>query len=236
MKRFGLIFIIITLTLFSVASCAEAGGQFSEGIRFGIITKASAKGMFNKSCEGEMFIGNESTPYSYYVGSGDSRRKKTLNPWMFSGKVDFVSPAQEIMGEKCYITYEQAHFNTGANFDTDYRIKEIKPLKALPSQKEFKLQMKSGFKSDGVRIGYICKASQKGMLVNSWEIILQEGLAGGKFIEMTITDKAMYDYAKECVMSGARVKVKYIDEGILGNMNMSNDTRYRITSIKIIGQ
>lgn len=229
--------IIILFVLMFCLLPLTASADFSRGVRFGVITKASVSGYIKKSLECDMLIGVDSMPYQVVSRSTDSKGRtsesvRTVNPWKFSGDVTFKDVVDEVAGELVYVEYNQEYINTGMVYNTDYRILDIgRILDPFPGKDAFDSDFGKAGKSDGFRIGYIVKASQKGLLVDSWEVTIQEGSGGNKFIDMSVTDKALYDFIYKCVKTGAKVKILYKDLGVLNILDPLKDTRYRVIGV-----
>lgn len=202
--------------------------EFSNGVKFGTITKASVSGYFNKSLECTMLLGVDSTPF--YIKTQDGER--SVNPWHFSGDLVYKDSVNEIAGENAYVEYEQVYFNTGTKYSTEYKIVAVgRTLSPFPEKQCIIEEDGISGKSDGFRIGYIVKASRKGTLVNSWEITLQEGNSGNKFFDMSVDNEKLYEFIFNCVKSGQKVKVLYKDLGVLNFLDPLKDTRYRIVGV-----
>lgn len=83
LKSVMVIIMATTLPLTSTFA-AGLGGEFSHGYRLGQVTKFSVKGIVNKSGEGQMLIGRESTPFCFPADK-ETGAQKCLNPWEILG-------------------------------------------------------------------------------------------------------------------------------------------------------
>lgn len=203
-------------------------GTFSEGYRMGQLSKFSVKGLFKKSGEGTMMLGADSTPFSIRVSDDEV---KTLNPWHFSSDVVDSAKFTPFIGEYVWIRYNQASVGS-VLYDTTYMGQEIAPVTRKPASACSIPPVKGGVQySGGSRVGRIVKTSYKGTFsgVKTWEVILQEGNSGNKFVEMSITDEGLYNCSVEWLKSGMQVKVDYVQIAFALSWNK---TDYRIHAIK----
>lgn len=207
---------------------AGFGGTFSDGYRMGQLSKFSVKGLMMKSGEGQLLLGRESTPYQVTYKCGESTCKKTINPWYFSADPSQASQINPHAGEYVVIHYNQARIKSPA-YDTDYMVADISPV-----TREFNLtcvdKAASGSKSKGFRIGRIVKASRKGQISKTYEIMIQVGNAGNQFKHMSIESPETYECAVEALKSAKKVKIHY-KEAYLHNP-FGQDTGYNVLKIE----
>jgi len=215
--------------LIPVIAQADGVGTFSTGYRMGNLTKFSVKGLVFKSGEGQMLMGRQSSVYQIRDSKG---RKITINPWYFSSTDKTIQEqlAQHV-GEYVVLKYKQSHIKM-PNVDTDYEITEVsKPTRKFDEVCVAKKYHK-GMKSGGSRVGRIVKASSKGALFNSYELIIQLGDAGNQFKNMSISkDKELFNCAVRALKSARPVKVTYSQSLI--NLDIINrNTSYDIIKIE----
>ena len=84
-------------------------------------------------------------------------------------------------------------------------------------------------RSDGERVGYLTKVSDRGNLIKTYEVILQLGNAGNQFLAMSILDNDIYKCAQAFLQSGMRVRVNY-KQSLIRNPT-TRDTTYDIVGI-----
>ena len=215
---------ILILTTMILVSCSAFAG-YSEGYRMGTIDKVSRKGLINKSVEGQMLMGREGTPYS--KGSGEG--KEIVNPWYFSAEDRMFSAINDSSGY-VFVKYEQVHLNLGLSYDTEYLVKEITPVtRKMPTKCNIKTDG-VGIKSKGKRSGRIVKATNKGTVIKTFEILIQVGNSGNQFKHMSINDKNLYDCAVEVLQSGKKVDVYYTESHINTSFR---ETSYTVTKISV---
>lgn len=225
---------IVCMFVMSMNASAAGLGDYSNGWRMGQLTKFSVKGFVNKSGEGQMLMGSESTPY--IISSTDEKgntTKKTINPWYFSSSNSSKwKPLNDSVGEYVSIRYQQSHIRNPIAADTDYEVMEVHPIqKPLTKTCEAKKYIK-GSKSLGKRVGRIVKASTKGTFVNSYEVMIQQGNSGNQFKNMSISeDTALYNCALEFLKAGQKVKL-YYDESLINIEILSRNTSYDIVKIE----
>lgn len=217
-----------------VETSAQGGaglGTFSVGYRVGMITKFSVKGLMSKTGEGQMLMGRESTPYvvTYSCGDGDTCRK-TINPWYFSMQQQDAHLMQPYAGEYVWTQYNQAQVKSPL-YDTDYLITQIGKIDRVTPVRACVDKTASGAKSEGVRVGRIVKASMKGHMSKTGEIMIQVGNAGNQFKNMSVT-KEMYDCAVTALKSAKKVKVHYAQSWFRNPF--ASDTTYAVTKIEPI--
>ncbi len=92
----------------------------------------------------------------------------------------------------------------------------------------------NGSKSAGERVGRIVKASNKGTVSKSWEIMIQIGNSGNQFKNMSISDdEALYNCAVRYLKAGQKVKIGYDESHV--NLNVfGRDTNYDLIKIEPI--
>lgn len=225
---------ILVLGGFVFGSSDGCYGVYSEGYRMGKLDKASVKGLVN-SCEAQLLLGRESTPYVKTTGSGDDKTQTTINPWYFSGSEDGCEELMGYGGKYVWIRYEQYRSTNVFTRDTDYNWREVQPVtKRAPSKSSYATAEPKGWKSDGYRFGRIVKASYKGNVFGTWEIMLQVGDSGAQFKNMSITDEDMYNYALEVLKAGVPVKISY-NESFIRNP-AARDTTYQVWRIEVVGK
>ncbi|NVN93466.1 MAG: hypothetical protein HXX11_23115, partial [Desulfuromonadales bacterium] len=213
------------LCLLVAQSAFALMGDFSVGYRMGNLTKLSTKGII-KSGEGQLLLGNESSPYTNKAG-------KAINPWYFSASKKDVNEFQALTGEYVVVEYEQARVKNPMK-DTDYTAKKIYPVtRTLPSPQVCQSSKVSGMKSDGVRAGRIVKASLKGNVINTWEIEVQMGDGGNQFKNMSVSEKHMFDCAVAYLKSGKKAKI-YYKESFIKNP-LEQNTNYDVYKIEPVG-
>lgn len=217
-----------------VETSADGGaglGTYSVGYRVGMISKFSVKGLMNKTGEGQMLMGRESTPYivTYKCGDGDTCRK-TINPWYFSMDKKDSHLMKPFAGEYVWVQYNQAQVKSPM-FDTDYLITQIGNIKRDTQLKTCVDPNVDGSKSEGVRVGRIVKASMKGVMSKTGEVMVQLGNAGNQFKNMSVTD-TMYDCAVTALKSAKKVKVHYVQSWFRNPF--SSDTTYAVSKIEAI--
>ena len=210
---------------------AYAGmGVYSEGYRMGQVTKFSVKGWATKSGEGQMLMGREGTPYAIHSTDSDGHTtKKVINPWYFSANVNKKNAINEFAGEYAWIRYEQAQIKNPLAYDTDYMVKEIAGPTRTEMTRPCNDPSASGSRSEGFRVGRIVKASSKGHLSKSFEIIIQVGNSGNQFKNMSISSPALYNCAVGVLKSGKKVKVEYVESHF--HNPLGSDTSYSVKSI-----
>lgn len=233
MKKFVWSVIAFGFLLFGCCGNSNAGGlgEYSTGYRMGQLTKFSVKGMMFKSGEGQMLMGADSTPYQISDGDGGM---KTINPWYFSSTDKSVHPLlEQKIGEYVVISYNESHVKM-PNVDTAYEVTMVEEISAPLDRVCVASNITKGSNSDGERVGRIVKASAKGMAVDSYEIMFQQGNAGAQFKNMSISkDKDLFDCAVAYLKAGQRVKITY-NESIINLNIFGRDTNYDIVRIEPI--
>ena len=234
MKRalsIGVFFLVMVLA--SGIAMAGGVGNYSNGYRMGQLTKFSVKGMMFKSGEGQMLVGSESTPYVKTSKDSDGNVvKKTINPWYFSSTdKQMWEKLQNSVGDYVVIEYQQSHIK-GLDVDTDYEVKDVYGITEPLSETCMARSYTSGSKSEGTRVGRIVKASEKGTIANSYEIMMQMGNSGNQFKNLSISeDQQLYDCAVRYLKAGQKVKIHYDESHI--NMNvMGRETNYDIVKLE----
>lgn len=237
MKKVIISFLVLGLLGFT-GSYAAGFGEYSHGFRMGELTKFSVKGFVFKSGEGQMLVGSESSPLVITETDSDGNtKKKVINPWYFSVSPDNMGKMKNKMmselGNYVVIEYKQSHVKS-PKVDTDYEpvavLSITKPINKVCVAKKFD----SGSNSEGVRVGRIVKASNKGRISNSYEITIQMGNSGNQFKNMSISeDDKLYECAIEYLKAGQKVKI-YYDESFFNLNRMNRNTKYDIVKIEPI--
>lgn len=230
MKRITLV--VFILAMFVPVMCfAEGMGEYSHGYRMGQLTKFSIKGLMMKSGEGQMLMGSESTPYTQTTGEGEDEETKEVNPWRFSStNTDIQNKLTANIGEYVVLEYSQARIKS-PGMDTEYEIKDVLPIAEPIQDVCVATSYDKGSKSAGSRVGRIVKASNRGTMFKSHEILIQQGNSGSQFKNMSISnDDALYDCAIKYLMAGQKVKITYSESFV--TFGVSRDTHYDITKIE----
>ena len=216
--------IAITLIGLSATAMADGMGTYSTGYRFGELTKFGIKGIFLKSGEGQMMLGNNSAVITPTEESAFS------NPWRFSSTSAITQKElKNTMGGFVTLKYEQAHVKF-PNVDTDYDIKKVIPIQPPITKACTTEDYNPGIKSNTTRVGRIVKASTKGIGFNSYELIMQMGNAGNQFKHLSVTVPSIYSCAVQFLKAGQKVKVEYSES--LVNMDLiGRETPYDVISI-----
>ncbi len=226
---------VVILSLMILTHTMEAHADYSNGWRFGEIIKLSEKGWVNKSFEGQMMMGANSTPWAIITPDGDGGHTETLkNPWAFS--ITDQAIANQVnakLGDYAVLKYTQSHIHNPLATDTDYDIVEVHNIAEPRTEVCVAESYESGMKSKGIRVGRITKASRKGTIIDSFEIIVQVGDAGNNFHELSISkDEKLYQCAINYLKAGQKVKVHYSQSFI--NLGISNDSSYDVVKIEPI--
>ena len=197
---------------------ADTGGvgDYSDGYRMGLLSKYSVKGWVNKSGEGELLMGQDSSVA--YEGTGDSR--KMINPWEFSSDSAMASKIMPYAGQYVVIHYHQYMLNNPLKRDTDYEAVEIAPVDTASKPKAACVNdAAAGKNSAGFRMARIVKASFKGLANKSYEIKVQMGGSGNEFYDMSVSNQAMFDCATQWLKSGGKVKIYYTQSFLFNPLN-----------------
>ncbi len=201
---------------------------YSDGWRMGMLSKVSLRGnpLF-KSVEGELLMGSDSS--ATVVKEGD--QILFANPWEFSAARSQLPELQQISGKTVAIHYRQLKLQlTRINGDTDYRVTEVKAVDPAAAPQGCGVESSArSTRSDGERIGYLTKVSDRGNLIKTYEVILQLGNAGNQFLAMSVLDNDIYKCALEFLKSGMRVRVNY-KQSLIRNP-AARDTTYDIVGI-----
>lgn len=229
-KIFVLAMVVVGVTIL-VMQDAKAMGTYSEGYRMGQLTKYSVKGMVFKSGEGQLLMGSESTVYQITDSEGN---KKMINPWYFSVVDDKMkAKLKKEIGNYLVLEYHQARVKS-PKLETEYTIVNVEKIGLALTKTCSAKEFTDGSKSEGTRVGRIVKASRKGTMSKSWEIIIQQGNSGNQFKAMSISDdEELYDCAVEFLKAGQKVKMTY-DESHLNLNVFGRDTNYDLVKIEPI--
>lgn len=208
---------------------ADGVGTYSEGYEMGLMSKYSEKGHVLKSGEGELYMGNASSTVVEESGSGDDKTKKQINPRLFSTDAENVNTYKPFEGKYVLIHYKQ-HRIKGVVYETEYVPIDIKEVDKTLQMKPYETTNASGNYSQGDRTGRIVKASRKGTIVKSYEIILQAGNEGNTFLNMSVEDEGLYNALIPYMQSGSVCKVFYKQKGMRNAI--TEDTPYEIYRIE----
>ena len=179
-------------------------------------------------------MGRESVPYIKTWTDTDGKvHRKVINPWYFSSTNKKLWPKiNAYKGQYVIMEYKQAHIKL-PNVDTDYEILNIEPIHEKLNKVCRAKNYIKGSKSEGFRVGRIVKASSKGTLVNSYEIMLQVGNSGSQFKNLSITDPDLFKCAVDYLKAGQKVTITY-SESIINLNLLSRETKYDVISIEPI--
>lgn len=207
-------------------SNAPGAGDYSEGYRMGLMSKFSVKGLINKSGEGELLLGQDSS--IAYRGSGDSRTQ--INPWKFSADPAKAGAAEAHAGEYVVIKYHQSTFRNPLTRSTSYELMELARVDTSSKPKTVCEADGRGSRSEGFRVARIVKASSKGVATKSYEVTLQVGGTGNEFLDMGAPTEAMYECVVRWLKSGGKAKVWY-SQSFFHNP-LTRSTSYDIVKIE----
>ncbi len=226
------IMVVFTVAV-SVNVYGEGYGTYSKGVRVGRVEKFGMKGFINKSGEGYMTLGINSS--NAYIRIGDSK-KKLVNPWYFSihkRKEDLIKKLEESQGSYRVIGYNQARVKSGLTGDTEYEVTSVDEIQAKVEKPCVAADYIKGSKSNSSIVGRIVKASTKGTIAGTNEIMMQVGDSGDNFKELSITGDDMMSCVMDYVMAGQRVKVSY-SESVFNMRVFSRNTAYDIVKVEPI--
>ncbi|WP_051261468.1 hypothetical protein [Desulfovibrio inopinatus] len=231
-------FLIGLCLLVTSATPALSVGKYSEGYRMGLLSKYSDKGYLIKTGEGEIMLGRDSSAATESFTDKEGKTiDATINPWRFSASRSKSDEIMKYVGEYVWVKYREEMINMSFK-DTDYRLQEIDFVtRKDPNPLSYEIKKPSGFlaKSEGMRAGRIVKASRKGNLIKTWEVIVQLGNAGNQFVPMSISDESLFNYAIQCLKSGRLVKVFYVDKGVAAKIFVNmEDTPYRVYKLEVV--
>ncbi|MFA6028421.1 MAG: hypothetical protein WC969_01070 [Elusimicrobiota bacterium] len=201
-------------------------GSYSDGYRMGVLSKFSVKGMFKKSGEGELLLGQDSSVA--YDGTGDDR--KMINPWAFSSDESQAPDIQKYRGQFVVVKYHQVQIPDFTQRETDYNLVEIAPVDTTAKPKTACESDVKGRDSEGFRVARIVKASYKGLNKKSYEIMLQVGGSGNEFQEMSVSSEEMYQCALSWLKSGGKATVWYRESFFFNPLE--RNTGYDIAKIE----
>lgn len=222
-KRY--LFLLATAALVAGAyGLTFAFGNYSTGARAGDLVKYSSKGMVFKTGEGELQLGRDSGR-----AAADTTRSNEENPWRFSSSGSVYADSQHLIGQPVVIDYRQPYLTFHTFGDTEYRVKAIAPLDRTTPSACGKADG-SGWKSSGVRIGRVVKASTKGLLLKTHEVAVQVGDSGNQFIDMSVPDAAIFDCAMAFLRSGQKARIAYREDFIKNPL--AQDTTYAVLAIQ----
>lgn len=228
--NFFVALMLVFITSFLITSKVYSS-DYSEGYRMGRLNKFSLKGNFVKSGEGELSMGREGSFYEKCSGSGKERNCKRINPWKFSTEPTGVSKVNPFSGKYVVIQYRQVRLNNPLKYSTDYRVKDIYPVnKSIRLGKGYVGSVPGGTKSEGFRTGRVVKASSKGHISKTYEIIIQIGNSGNQYKHMSTKDPKLFEFAIKTLKSAKQVKLLYTERGLL-QFSM-DDTKYQLYGIE----
>ncbi len=214
----------------SVGFFAWAGLTYSEGWRMGRLTKFSARSSWRRlylfaTGEGELMLGSDSSEAAWIGADGQG----ASNPWIFSASRPFYDSNHALLGRLVCVRYRQImHRVTAFGGDTDYRADEIVPV--LDAPVGVCAAEGRGARSAGERVGRIVKVARKGSVAKSWELTLQEGVAGNRFTEMSILADDMAACATAYLRAGRLAVVGYRESIVRNPLN--RDTNYDIVHLR----
>ena len=223
--------------------------DFSIGYRLGTLTKISHRGRGVSTGEATMLLGNDSGfvlipkkfdpkadghPLTNFAEGMKIDDFEKISPWQFSVAAKDENFLDSMMGsDPVVVQYAQKRIKNLLN-DTDYVFFNAFRTKGMPFKpSSFQVEQKNIYDySNGVRFGRFAKVSYKGKALKSWEVQIQEGLAGDKFHLMTIQSTALAKYAILTMVSGLPAKIYYRQAGML-EARVDSDTDYDVVRIEL---
>ena len=134
----------------------------------------------------------------------------------------------QFAGQYVVVKYRQDFFNTGLSQKTAYNIQTIEPISQQNKPVVCSDPKATGAKSEGFRVGRIVKASTKGTMAKSYEIMIQVGNSGNLYFPVSALSKEMYECAITNLKSAKQVKIFYAKSWV----TFLQDTNYAITRIE----
>ena len=226
-------FVAVCIVLVATSVMAGGLGTYSQGYRMGQLTKFSVKGLVFKSGEGQLLMGSESTPLVITNRDNDGNTtRKIVNPWYFSASdKKMQKKIDQNLGEYVVLKYHQSRVKS-PKVSTPYEIVSVDSISGAIKDICIAQSITKGSKSKGKRVGRIVKASNKGHLAKSWEIMVQQGNSGNQFKNMSISkDEKLFKCAVRYLKAGQKVKITYNESHI--NMNLlGRNTSYDVIRIE----
>lgn len=217
-------------------------GVYSTGYRMGMLSKFSPDKGWISSGEGQMLMGSESSPYIQKISDGNKGKtiEKMINPWYFSSAdKKMIKKLTEYTGQYVVLEYVQGRVKS-PKVDTEYEITGISEITPPLTESCYAVSYNKGMRSeDAVRTGRIVKASTKGTLAKSWEILMQQGESGNQFKSMSISDDVnLFNCAVAFLKAGQKVKITYSESFTNVSGMFDRDTNIDIVSIEplVVGQ
>jgi len=227
---------IVLISAFIGVICATCSAKadmntYAEGYRMGQLSKYSTKGWINKTGEGEILLGAESTPLVVEKVDSDGKTTSEIkNPWMFSTSTEVFNANQNMIGEYVVVPYREKLVHSGFSGDTSNVVEQF--IKVDPSvfpENGCVNANATGSKSTGTRVGRLVKVADQGGINTTFEITMQIGNAGNQFIDMSITDETMFECAKQVLKSGQKIKLEYVQSLFRNPLNQ--ETTYDVLTI-----
>ena len=231
------IFVVLAVVvILSAAFIGQAGavGTYSEGYRMGLLSDFKISFVMRNG-EGQLQLGKESSPLTAdYKTSDGVVVPKSTTPWHFSTTSKMAKIVEPYLGKYVWVKYQQHRINASTR-ETDYEITEIGEVtRELPSPVSYEVGKSWSLKSGGnSKAGRIVKASIKGTLIGTWEIMIQVGEAGNQFKMLSVSDEAVYNGAVNYLKSGKMAIINYVDQGMLKvNFNDTGNVVWKIGPVK----
>jgi hypothetical protein len=220
-------------------------GVFSDGYRMGMLSAFSVNGVINKSGEGELMLGKDSS-LAYidvpdpFAESDDSKqktgndaedekpkmKKEQINPWKFSSDPDFGKEIMKLNGR--YVVVHYVHYRVGSfKRDTEYDATEVTPVDKQADPKVCENDKAVGHMSPVSRAGRIVRASYTGSIIKTYELTMQIGDAGSQFFQVSTLSEDIYNCAIAWLKSGKQVNLTY-------KQSMFGNTIHRNTTLDVV--
>lgn len=195
----------------------------------GMLNKISTKWFVFKSVEAELYMWNGSSLVTTDTLDWDNLVTTQINPRRFSMDPDQKSMFDNLEGQFIFMEYKQFRFKGFAR-DTDYEPVMAQLVDANIELVAYESDDANGAFSEGTRVWRVVKASKKGQINKSYEIIFQVGKEWSSFIEMSLDDPALFEVMLTYMKSGKLAKVSY-KQKLIRNI-ITEDTDYEIYKIE----
>ncbi len=188
------------------------------GFAMGQLNEIKRERANNRVISGDILLGHESSGMA--VNHRSTQQSLTnitsLNPLRFCFDDDGYETLAGLVGSYVVLQYKTPKRASFLECTAVNELLDIYPALNYQSQENIELESDSislqGSSSSGIKFGRLVKATKSRQQFREHLLTLQIGNSGNQFKHFVTTDSDLFDFAIECLKTGAKVRVHYVSK------------------------